>query len=60
MPTIPQPCSIRFLVENYLDINSVPRRSFFEMLLYFSDDELERDKLTEFCSAEGQVGASFH
>lgn len=54
VPTIPQPCSIRFLVENYLDINSVPRRSFFEMLLYFSDDELERDKLTEFCSAEGQ------
>ena len=55
IPDIPQPCTVRFLVKNYLDINCVPRRSFFEMLLYFAYDELEREKLTDFCSSEGQV-----
>ena len=55
VPNIPQPCTVRFLVTNYLDMNCVPRRSFFEMLLYFADDELERDKLKDFCSPEGQV-----
>ena len=55
VPNIPQPCTVRYLVENYFDINSIPRRSFFEMLLYFSKDELEREKLIEFCSPEGQV-----
>ncbi|KAJ8300702.1 hypothetical protein KUTeg_022221 [Tegillarca granosa] len=41
-------------VENYLDINSVPRRSFFELMCLFSEDELEKEKLKEFCTAEGQ------
>ncbi|WAR31737.1 NDOR1-like protein [Mya arenaria] len=54
-PKLPQPCTVHYLVQNYLDINCVPRRSFFEMMLYFADDELEKDKLQEFCSAEGQV-----
>jgi len=36
------------LVENYLDINSVPRMSFFEQLSQLADDELEREKLIEF------------
>ncbi|XP_052788058.1 NADPH-dependent diflavin oxidoreductase 1-like [Mya arenaria] len=53
-PKLPQPCTVHYLVQNYLDINCVPRRSFFEMMLYFADDELEKDKLQEFCSAEGQ------
>jgi sulfite reductase alpha subunit-like flavoprotein len=55
LPKLPEPCSIKYLVENYLDINGVPRRSFFEMLLYFADEEREKEKLEEFTSSEGQV-----
>ncbi|VDI75242.1 Hypothetical predicted protein [Mytilus galloprovincialis] len=51
---LPQPCSVQYLVQHYLDINSVPRRSFFELLSYFADNELEKEKLEEFCTAEGQ------
>lgn len=39
----------------YLDINSVPRRSFFALLRHFTSDELEREKLDEFLSPEGAV-----
>lgn len=48
------PCTVRHLVETYLDIAAVPRRSFFEMLLTFATNELEREKLLEFSSAAGQ------
>ncbi|XP_078498271.1 NADPH-dependent diflavin oxidoreductase 1 [Lissotriton helveticus] len=51
---LPQPCTIQYLVERYLDIGCVPRRSFFELLSYFSTNELEREKLMEFSSAQGQ------
>ncbi|KAM4634792.1 NADPH-dependent diflavin oxidoreductase 1 isoform 1-T3 [Polymixia lowei] len=51
---LPQPCTVRHLAESYLDIAAVPRRSFFELLLTFTTNELEREKLMEFCSAQGQ------
>ncbi|TRY74302.1 hypothetical protein DNTS_002940 [Danionella cerebrum] len=51
---LPQPCSVRFLLEEFLDISAVPRRSFFELLATFATDELEREKLLEFSSAQGQ------
>lgn len=51
---LPQPCSVRHLVSQYLDIASVPRRSFFELLACLSPHELERDKLLELSSAAGQ------
>ncbi|KAK3088044.1 hypothetical protein FSP39_013874 [Pinctada imbricata] len=51
---LPSPCTVSYLVTHYLDINSVPRRSFFELLAQFSEDELEKEKLEEFCTAEGQ------
>ncbi|XP_058946686.2 NADPH-dependent diflavin oxidoreductase 1-like isoform X1 [Pocillopora verrucosa] len=51
---LPQPCSIKHLVEHYLDIQGVPRRYFFELLSHFTSSELEKEKLQEFCSAEGQ------
>ncbi|GFO45694.1 NADPH-dependent diflavin oxidoreductase 1, partial [Plakobranchus ocellatus] len=59
-PGIPNPCTPRWLLTHYLDINSVPRRSFFELLWYHaggqpgSDAELEKEKLAEFCTAAGQ------
>uniref|UniRef100_UPI0037E89305 NADPH-dependent diflavin oxidoreductase 1 n=1 Tax=Semicossyphus pulcher TaxID=241346 RepID=UPI0037E89305 len=51
---LPQPCSVRHLVESYLDIAAVPRRSFFELLSTFATNELEQEKLLEFSSAAGQ------
>ncbi|XP_046901451.1 NADPH-dependent diflavin oxidoreductase 1 isoform X1 [Hypomesus transpacificus] len=51
---LPQPCTVRYLVENFLDISAVPRRSFFEQLATFATNELELEKLTEFSSAQGQ------
>lgn len=51
---LPQPCTVRHLVEQYLDVAAVPRRSFFELLSAFSTNELEREKLVEFSSTAGQ------
>uniref|UniRef100_A0A8C5RDR3 NADPH-dependent diflavin oxidoreductase 1 n=1 Tax=Laticauda laticaudata TaxID=8630 RepID=A0A8C5RDR3_LATLA len=51
---LPQPCTVRYLVTHYLDITCVPRRSFFEFLSHFSPNDLERSKLQEFSSAQGQ------
>lgn len=45
---------MRYLVEKVLDISSVPRRSFFELLSTFATNELEREKLAEFSSPAGQ------
>ncbi|KAB1279878.1 NADPH-dependent diflavin oxidoreductase 1 [Camelus dromedarius] len=50
---LPQPCSVQCLVSRYLDITSVPRRSFFELLACLSPHEREREKLLEFSSAQG-------
>ena len=52
---LPQPCTVRYLVENYWDIQGVPRRYFFELLSHLTDSELEEEKLQEFNTAEGQV-----
>lgn len=51
---LPEPCTVRHLVESFLDIAAVPRRSFFELLSTFATNELEREKLAEFSSAAGQ------
>uniref|UniRef100_A0A8C5Z6X9 NADPH-dependent diflavin oxidoreductase 1 n=1 Tax=Marmota marmota marmota TaxID=9994 RepID=A0A8C5Z6X9_MARMA len=53
-PGLPQPCSVWQLVSQYLDMASVPRRSFFELLACLSPHELEREKLLELSSAQGQ------
>ncbi|XP_075935768.1 NADPH-dependent diflavin oxidoreductase 1 isoform X1 [Anarhichas minor] len=51
---LPQPCTVGHLVESYLDIAAVPRRSFFELLSTFATNEMEQQKLVEFSSAAGQ------
>ncbi|XP_021011726.1 NADPH-dependent diflavin oxidoreductase 1 isoform X2 [Mus caroli] len=53
-PGLPQPCTVWHLVSQYLDIASVPRRSFFELLACLSQHALEREKLLELSSARGQ------
>lgn len=52
----PHQCTMREFVAKHLNINGVPRRYFWELLSQFTDDDLEREKLQEFCTAEGQVG----
>jgi len=54
--TSPHQCTVREFVTKHLNINGVPRRYFWELLSQFTDDDLEREKLQEFCTAEGQVG----
>ncbi|KAI8326131.1 riboflavin synthase domain-like protein [Martensiomyces pterosporus] len=53
-PWLPRHTTLRWLFTSYFDIMSVPRRSFFEMLYYFSRGEDEKEKLREFSSAAGQ------
>ncbi|GJE93014.1 sulfite reductase flavoprotein subunit alpha [Phanerochaete sordida] len=50
---LPRTLTLRALFTRYLDINAVPRRSFFSLLRHFTSDELELEKLDEFLSSEG-------
>ncbi|KAB5591608.1 hypothetical protein CTheo_4956 [Ceratobasidium theobromae] len=45
--------TLRSLLTKHADINAVPRKSFIELLSYFTRDQMETDKLCEFCTAEG-------
>lgn len=56
---VPPTLTLREAFTRYLDINAVPRRSFFNLLRHFATEELEREKLDEFCTPEGQVSISF-
>lgn len=44
------PCSIGEIFSKYMDINSIPKRSFFELFFRFSRDSLEKNKLKRFAS----------
>lgn len=50
----PSVMTFRDLFVYHLDIFGVPRRSFFEMLAYFTTDENLTERLREFASPEGQ------
>ena len=49
------PISWRELFEKYFDIQSTPKRYFFELLAHFAESESEKDRLQYFGSAEGAV-----
>ncbi|KAF2348482.1 NADPH-dependent diflavin oxidoreductase 1 [Trinorchestia longiramus] len=53
-PWLLRGCSVEQCVTKYLDIMSVPKRYFFELLSFFTTDELEKEKFLEFSSAAGQ------
>jgi sulfite reductase alpha subunit-like flavoprotein len=55
MSSLPRPCTVHCLVSKYLDINSIPKRYFWELMAKFTDSDLEREKLLEFCTPAGQV-----
>ncbi|KAI5286720.1 NAPDH-dependent diflavin reductase [Ascosphaera aggregata] len=44
--------TLRQLLTEYLDINAVPRRSFFSQLSHFAKDASQRERLLEFASSE--------
>eukprot|EP01083_Nonionella_stella_P163668 539387_1 len=54
---IPHRLSVYDLFEKYLDICGVPRRTFFEYLVHFAQNEQHKEKLIQFCSnnSEGQI-----
>ena len=52
---LPRVSTLRILFSRHLDINAVPRRTFFRLLKHFATDEREREKLEEFSSSEGAV-----
>lgn len=52
---MPSTLTLRTIFTRYLDINAIPRRSFFALLRYFTTDAQETEKLEEFLSPEGAV-----
>ncbi|XP_015118831.1 NADPH-dependent diflavin oxidoreductase 1 isoform X2 [Diachasma alloeum] len=48
------PLTFQQVVEQYWDLNYKPRRSTMQVLALLSDNELEKEKLTEFSTAIGQ------
>ncbi|KAH8996771.1 riboflavin synthase domain-like protein [Lactarius akahatsu] len=50
---LPRVSTLRSLFTSHLDINAVPKRSFFRVLKHFAADEREREKLEEFSSPDG-------
>lgn len=50
----PGTMTLRKLVSDHLDIMSIPRRSFFDLVRHFTTNALHKEKLTEFSKVEGQ------
>lgn len=44
--------SLRTILMNNLDINAVPRRSFFAAIAHFTDDETQQERLLDFTKPE--------
>ncbi|KAK5942070.1 NAPDH-dependent diflavin reductase [Knufia obscura] len=40
--------TLRELLTEYLDINAIPRRSFFAKIAHFTDDEMQKERALEF------------
>ena len=44
--------TLRKLLISHLDINAIPRRSFFSIIAHFTDDPFQKDRLIEFTKPE--------
>ncbi|KAG0375556.1 NADPH-dependent diflavin oxidoreductase 1 [Mortierella sp. AD032] len=51
---IPRRQTIRSLLTNHLNVFTTPRTSFFQLMIHFTPNEDEKDKLREFISPAGQ------
>ena len=47
-----QGITFRELVRKHLDLNGIPRRSFFRLLAHFTDDNFQKDRLLDFTNPE--------
>lgn len=55
LPTFLQPSlTLKAIAKQLWDLNAVPRQRVFELLAINSDNELEKEKLLEFASPQGQ------
>ncbi|KAI9832789.1 MAG: hypothetical protein M1819_004009 [Sarea resinae] len=44
--------TLRSLLTNYIDITSIPRRSFFALIAHFTSNEMHKERLLEFTKPE--------
>ena len=44
--------TLRDLLNTYLDLNAIPKRSFFSEIAHFTDDETQKERLLEFTKPE--------
>ncbi|KAJ5495043.1 NADPH-dependent diflavin oxidoreductase 1 [Penicillium diatomitis] len=44
--------TLRSLLEDYLDIKAIPRRSFFSSIAHYTDDSMQKERLLEFTNPE--------
>ncbi|KAI9781129.1 MAG: NAPDH-dependent diflavin reductase [Candelina submexicana] len=44
--------TLRSLLTSYLDITSIPRRSFFSLIAHFTNDAMHKERLLEFTNPE--------
>lgn len=44
--------TLRNFITRHLDLNAIPRRSFFAAIAHFTDDEMQKDRLVEFTNPE--------
>ena len=54
LPHIKTPCSVRKCFLEYVDITSVPRKSFLRLLAEFCTDDNDKYSLMELCSRNGR------
>ena len=48
----PEPCTIRNLLLENIDISSIPRRSFLKSMSYFATNQDQKERLLEFTNSE--------
>ena len=52
LESMSSPKSLRKVLTNHLDMNAIPKRSFFAMVAYFTDDPMQKERLLEFVNPE--------
>ncbi|MCJ1308014.1 NAPDH-dependent diflavin reductase [Agyrium rufum] len=50
--TLPPVTTLRYLLTHHLDLNAVPRRSFFSNIVHFTNDEFQKNRLVEFTNPD--------
>ena len=46
------PITLRKILTRYLDLNAIPKRSFFSLVAHFTDNEMHKERLIEFTKPE--------